>query len=139
MSCGSSDFIGRLARKLRLPDLNLDQVCLGRFQTYSWPGNVRELQNAIEHAAIISGDGKVKLNHLPPPIASGSNFAPRISARAGFRSLAEMEMEYIQDVLRSTGGIRARAAAILGISQTTLWRKLKNAGGQVPTKDNIED
>jgi two-component system response regulator HydG len=115
-------FIERLARKLRLPDLNLDQDCLERFQTYSWPGNVRELQNAIEHAAIISGDGNVKLKHLPPQITGKT---PARISTGKLRSLAKVESEYIQEILRLTGGNRTRAAGILRISPATLWRKLK--------------
>ena len=119
-------FIERLTRQLRLAKLNLDQECLARFQNYDWPGNVRELQNAIEHAAIISGDGKVKLKHLPPQIAGGKIFQP--PSPQSLRPLDEIEKEYIRSVLQFAAGNRARAARILGISQTTLWRKLKNMG-----------
>ncbi|UCE67258.1 MAG: sigma 54-interacting transcriptional regulator [Candidatus Zixiibacteriota bacterium] len=118
-------FVERLAKQLRLPDLCLDEECLNRFQKYDWPGNVRELQNAIEHAAIISGDGRVKLKHIPPQIVIGGKKSRRTSVKS-LRPLAEMEMEYIREVLQSTGGNRPKAAKILGISQTTLWRKLKN-------------
>ena len=117
--------VERLAKQLRLPGLCLDDECLNRFQTYDWPGNVRELQNAIEHAAIISGDGGVKLKHIPPQIVIGGKKSRRKSAQ-GLRPLAEMEMEYIREVLQTTGGNRPKAAKILGISQATLWRKLKN-------------
>jgi len=118
-------FVERLAKQLRLPGLCLDDKCMNRFQTYGWPGNVRELQNAIEHAAIVSGDGKVKFNHLPPQIVNPDKIHHRIYA-ANLRTLEEMEIDYILAVLQSTHGNRTRAAKILGISQATLWRKLKN-------------
>ena len=117
--------VERLAKQLRLPGLCLDDQCLNRFQTYGWPGNVRELQNAIEHAAIVSGDGKIKLNHLPPQIVN-LNKTRRLMSAPNLRTLAEMEMDYILSVLQSTDGNRPKAAKILGISQATLWRKLKN-------------
>jgi two-component system response regulator HydG len=120
-------FITRLARQLRIRGLRLDRECLARLQTYRWPGNVRELQNAIEHAAIICGDGIVRLKHLPAQItdpgqsrATADGIVPR--------TLAEAELDYIKAILLSTGGNRARAARLLGIGQTTLWRKLKKAG-----------
>jgi DNA-binding NtrC family response regulator len=119
-------FAERLARQLRLPPLGLDKECLDRFQKYAWPGNVRELQNALEHAAIISGDGRIKLKHLPPQIVVGSPAHLRSAALVP-RPLAEMEMDLIRAALQASGGNRAKAAGILGISQTTLWRKLKNA------------
>jgi len=118
-------FIKKLAITLRLPDLNLDPECLEYFQTYHWPGNVRELRNAIEQAAVLSEDGNIKHKHLPPYILN-----PDINFRhfniSKPRTLREMESEYIKIVLRSTGENKALTAKILGIGQTTLWRKLKN-------------
>lgn len=117
-------FIGRFAKRLRLPHLSLDDECRNRFLAYSWPGNVREMENAIEHAAIISGDGRIRLEHLPRQILNPDE-APRRSTMFIPRSLAEVERDHIRRVLWHTGENRARAAKILGIGQATLWRKLK--------------
>lgn len=119
-------FIKQYARQLRLPGLHLDKECIDLFRSYSWPGNVRELQNAIEHAAIISGDGAVRLPHLPPQFRNPDRSAAKVDLSAP-QTLDELELRYIDEILHSTGGNRARAAEILGISQTTLWRKLKKA------------
>ncbi|UCC79358.1 MAG: sigma 54-interacting transcriptional regulator [Candidatus Zixiibacteriota bacterium] len=127
-------FVERLARRLRLPGLSLDRECLARFQKYAWPGNVRELQNAIEHAAIISGDGRIKLKHIPPQIAVEDNMLRR-PWTGGLRPLEEMEIDYIRTVLQAVGGSRSRAAEVLGISQTTLWRKLKKTDGRNEAKE----
>ncbi len=118
-------FVKRLAARLRLPDLNLTRECLDYFRDYHWPGNVRELRNAIEQAAILSENGNIKREHLPPYILN-PEFNFRKFDISGPQTLGELESNYIKVVLKSTGGNKTRAAKILGISQTTLWRKLKN-------------
>ena len=118
-----------LERKLKLPGITLDAACLDIFLRYDWPGNVRELQNAIERAAILSGIGKIQPRHLPARMLatkpSAESDAHPIPA-SDLQSLAEMEIAYIQQVLRTTGGNKGETARILGIGQATLWRKLKS-------------
>jgi transcriptional regulator with PAS, ATPase and Fis domain len=115
-------FVERFRSKLNLPSLRLSPEALGFLTRYPWPGNVRELENAIEHAAILSRDGRLTPDLFPAGIVHRTA-GPRRSA--GKRSLDEMAREHIEDVLRQTGGNRRQAAAILGISTVTLWRKLK--------------
>jgi len=117
-------FVERLSRGLDLPDLEIDKECLDFFQSYSWPGNVRELRNAIERAAILSDDGLIKVQFLPPQIVS-SDTTIRQKEAIPLRSLAEIELDHIERVLKFTGGNRTHAAKILGIGLSTLWRKLK--------------
>jgi len=114
----------RLSRKLDLPGLRLDPASIDVLLNYPWPGNVRELENAIERAAVVSPDGTVRPDTLPPEVRRHGVDAPAISVPAT-RTLAELELEYIRAVLESTGGNRSQAARILGISKSTLWRKLK--------------
>ncbi|NUQ66194.1 MAG: hypothetical protein HUU20_27345 [Pirellulales bacterium] len=88
---------------------------------YDWPGNVRELRNALEFAVIRSRGTVVEIDDLPPelfepgstsgPIEAGSDDAARITAA----------------LVRSRGN-RTRAAAILGVSRATLYRRLKELG-----------
>jgi len=117
--------MGKLIGRLRIHGLHLDDSCLQHFKTYTWPGNVRELENALERAAILSETGVIKLEHLPPQMLDHRKNS-QFSDCLPLRSLREMEMDYIRTVLRAIGGHRARAAKILGISQATLWRKLKS-------------
>jgi transcriptional regulator with PAS, ATPase and Fis domain len=91
---------------------------------YAWPGNVRELQNAIERAFTLSGD-TIDLDGLPPRIHDA---ASNVSMRDpdGFRpTLEEIERRHIFDTLSSVNQDKARAADILGIDLSTLYRKLK--------------
>ena len=116
-------FVQSLAKKLKLPRLRLDATCLEHLQRYSWPGNIRELQNCLERAAMLSRDGLLLPEGLPPAVREAREPQP---AHAGsLQTLEETEREQIQAALRHTGGNRARAARLLGISTSTLWRKLR--------------
>lgn len=116
-------FVERLSQKLGREDLRLDAACVDALQSYDWPGNVRELENAIERAAVLTPDGTIREEYFPPALRG------RVSGHApGFvrRSLAEVEHDHIHAVLRLTDGNRKHAADILGVSPSTLWRKLRN-------------
>jgi len=117
-------FVERFRTKLKLPALRLSPESIAILTNYPWPGNVRELENAIEHAAVLSRDGRLTPDLFPSGIVHPTAGTAR---SAGKRSLGDVAGEHIQDVLRQTGGNRRQAAAILGISTATLWRKLKRA------------
>jgi DNA-binding NtrC family response regulator len=117
-------FVDRFRSKLKLPALRLSAESIRYLIDYPWPGNVRELENAIEHAAVLSRDGRLTPDLLPAAIVH-----PTAAPAAGKRTLADVGRDHIREVLRQTGGSRRKAAAILGISSTTLWRRLKQASG----------
>jgi DNA-binding NtrC family response regulator len=105
---------------------------------YRWPGNVRELRNVVERALVL-GDGPVlELDDLPPELnlAGPPSGGPSVAGSSGLSGspalapgkvlpLAELEHQAITAALEATGGNKARAAALLGIDRTTLYRKLK--------------
>jgi DNA-binding NtrC family response regulator len=98
-------------------------------QRYRWPGNIRELRNVVERALVL-GDGPVlELDDLPPELQhaapTGGTGAPAVTS-ANVLPLAELEAQAIGAALEATGGNKARAAALLGIDRTTLYRKLKD-------------
>jgi DNA-binding NtrC family response regulator len=112
--------------------------------SYSWPGNVRELRNAVQRA-IVLGDGELlQLQDLPPelsqpgtqpsaamPMAMPAMQVPAATpapAPAGARPLRELEREGIVAALQATGGNKAKAAALLQIDRSTLYKKLKDYG-----------
>ncbi len=117
-------FVGRLSRRLKMPQLRLHATCLDYLQAYYWPGNVRELENAIERAAVFCKDGLILPEDLPAHIVHSRSMRDGASDPLT-RTLEQVEKSHIQAVLEVTGGNRTRAARILGISPTTLWRKLK--------------
>jgi len=90
------------------------------FENYNWPGNVRELENVIQRLLVMEDDNIIDAPDLPSLM--------RFSAlrETGFtRNLAEVEAEYIRNVLSSVEGNKAKAARILGIDRKTLREKLK--------------
>jgi len=117
-------FVKLLAGKLGIPDLRLDAICLDYLLEYPWPCNVRELENAMEHAGVLCTEGVILPDDLPPPIAGLRDRLQKVNETAS-QSLVEVELQHIQRILRQTGGNRARAAEILGIGPSTLYRRLK--------------
>ena len=107
---------------------------LAVMQRYPWPGNVRELRNMVERALVLGDGPTLELDDLPPemqhaaPRGSTDPSAPPAITPGTVRTLAELEREAIDAALQATGGNKARAAALLGIDRTTLYRKLKDFG-----------
>ncbi|MEM7517651.1 MAG: helix-turn-helix domain-containing protein, partial [Planctomycetota bacterium] len=95
-------------------------------------GNVRELQNAIERAVILSENDEVNLEDLPEEVRTGRTLqepspAFEITARINADPPAK-EKARIERALSDASGNRDRAAELLGISRTTLWRRMKKLG-----------
>ena len=100
---------------------------------YSWPGNVRELEHAIEHAFVLVKESSIDLAHLPPEIRTtrgrpGDTGEPQGATPS---VLANAERRAIEEVLARHGGNRAAACRELGMSRTTLWRRIRKLGIQV--------
>ena len=91
---------------------------------YDWPGNVRELQNALEHAVVLSKGDMIEPGALPERITRRRK-EPLVAERSSPNpSLDVIERAYIMWVLQSEGGNKTRAAEVLGIDPSTLYRKL---------------
>ncbi len=91
---------------------------------YSWPGNVRELKNAVESMHIVSRGPVLQVEDIPAKIRAAGRPAAGLPRLSGV-SIQEMERELIRNTLRDVGGNRERAASLLGISERTLYRKIK--------------
>jgi transcriptional regulator with PAS, ATPase and Fis domain len=126
-----------LNRKHSTKVTELSSEVLARFQTYDWPGNVRELRNVLERAVILAGEGTIQMAHLPPgfsgaPAPSGgvsSTDRGELHIRVG-QTIEQAERALIELTLEHTKNNKTRAAEILGISQKTLFNKLKEYGTQ---------
>jgi DNA-binding NtrC family response regulator len=90
---------------------------------YAWPGNVAELETVVAHLALVSRSRVVRAADLP--LTAGATPLPGLALGA---QLADLEREHIQAVLRQTRWHRGRAAAALGISSKTLYRKIREYG-----------
>jgi two-component system response regulator HydG len=122
----SRHIVIKLAKRLKLPRLRLDASCIDFLQSYPWPGNVREMENSLERAAVLSQDGVIRPESLPPHIVDEASSRVRQRGRLN-RTLEEIEREHIMTVLLANGNNRTRTAEVLGISPVTLWRRLKTA------------
>jgi transcriptional regulator with PAS, ATPase and Fis domain len=99
--------------------LSVDAAALAVLQRCVWPGNVRQLRNVLERASLFADDGVIRVEHLPAtPVAPAS--ITRLPARAAGASLAEVHASF--------SGTRKELAAYLGLSERTLYRKLKDLG-----------
>jgi transcriptional regulator with PAS, ATPase and Fis domain len=105
----------------------ISSMALQLLMSYSWPGNVRELQNTIERSAVMS-DGMIQPAHLPPHIAGDleSSIIPSLPESASINErLREIEKAMIIQALKKTRGVQARAAELLGLTQRSMWHKIK--------------
>ena len=96
---------------------------------YVWPGNVRHLFSVLESSRVRSGDGPIQAQHLPPELRDPEGLGDGASGAGRYRIDGEVdEREVILEALRQADGVRTRAATLLGMGRTTLWRKLKELG-----------
>jgi DNA-binding NtrC family response regulator len=121
----------------------LTPEALAALKSYAWPGNVRQLRNALERAVLLANDGRITTAELPPEISAPSaSFSPVMvagtspggSASAGDADptaavaapLREVERQQILAALEQTGWHRGKTAEMLGISPSTLYRRLRD-------------
>ena len=101
----------------------LDATALAALQAYEFPGNVRELRNLLQRAVLTCRDGVIRAADLHLPAAA----VPQ-QPGTGAQPLAEIERSHIRALLDAHNGHRSRVAAALGVTERTLYRKLKQHG-----------
>ena len=129
---------------------DLSPQALERLSAHDWPGNVRELRNLLERAVILAGQGTIQLEHLPAQMNGGMRTSTSAAASAagsttvsvpapdgsqlllpvGITTVEQAERALIERTLEFTAQNKTRAAEILGISQKTLFNKLKEYAAQ---------
>ncbi len=134
--------LGDLNKKHGTKVTDVSREVLERFRVYNWPGNVRELRNIMERAVILAGEGTILPNHLSATFGGSSSPAPSAgTAPAAVNgeelripvgsTIEQAERALIELTLEHTRHNKTRAAEVLGISQKTLFNKLKEYGAQV--------
>ena len=123
-----------LLTRLGKKGVTLDPDSLTALQEYDWPGNVRELLNVLRRASLFAISDTIDADLIRRMIAASvfgnarDSTPPGGSAHAANTSLADVEREHIERVLRETEGNITKAAASLGIDRRTLQRKLRGYG-----------
>jgi two-component system response regulator HydG len=120
-------FVEKYSQEFGKTPPHFSDEALQVLKSYYWPGNIRELQNVVQQIVVMSDNSIIEVPDLPSLM--------RFSAlrKSGFdRTLAEMEAEYIRNVLASVDGNKSRAAEILGIDRKTLRKKLENSPSNSP-------
>lgn len=117
-------FVKTYAAKHGREATRISKEALGLLAEYQFPGNVRELGNTIERAVIISSGKQLEVADLPEPIRAAVSVERR---RKQPQTLAEVEADYVQEILEATKGNKTDAARILGISRKNLYEKLARA------------
>lgn len=98
-------------------------------RAYDWPGNVRELFAAVESAAVRAERGRIEAQHRPASVRGGAKTeAAEVDDRYRQKWSEEEARRKIETALREADGLRSRVARRLGMSRTTLWRKMKKYG-----------
>jgi DNA-binding NtrC family response regulator len=119
-------FVNKYSNKLekKLPEITADAMSL--LMNYSWPGNVRELENVIERAVTLVMGDRIEASDLALHDSLETDNIDVMMENGGIRAaLAQQERKTIIESLRRYAGNRKLAASNLGISTTTLWRKMK--------------
>ena len=119
-------FVRRFNTKRGKQITGVSPAVLELLMRHRFPGNVRELENIIEHGFVLCHDGVIDLRHLPEELQRGDAGEPPSAAPAA--GLMQGEADTIRAALAQADGHLGQTAAALGISRTTLWRKMKRHG-----------
>ncbi len=117
-------FMNKATRKFGKKTLKIAPEFLDTLASYPFPGNVRELEHIMERAVALNQDGTLKLADLPPDIVCGPSSSGRMSNES--LQLKDLEMDHILEVYQQTGYNQSETAKRLGISRTTLWRRMRS-------------
>lgn len=125
--------LDRLARaRSATARLSCSPFAMRVLRAYTWPGNIRELFAVMESATIRADGDRIKAEHLPSEVREALNrHATDENGRYRAEAADGDERSAIRAALEEAAGSRTRAAEILGMGRTTLWRKMKSYGIEV--------
>ncbi|MFH0930927.1 MAG: sigma-54 dependent transcriptional regulator [Candidatus Zixiibacteriota bacterium] len=118
-------FIKKYCDKLGVLEKGISSEAISSLVSYSWPGNVRELENTLERAVLLTSGEIIDLNSLTQNIVENKPLGFIRSTQPEIPALESIERAYIFWVLNQTGWQKTKAAQILGIDASTLYRKIE--------------
>lgn len=124
------EFLKRYNARFSRRVQSIDDQAWVLLQNYGYPGNIRELESTIAHAVIMAEGDVITVNDLPDDVRFGGGASlalPHYDA-ANIPTLENMEKDLIETALRKLNGNQTEAAKALGVSRSTLWRKMKEYG-----------
>jgi len=117
-------FLDKAEKKMRRK-AKLGEGVLDYLVRYDYPGNIRELENLIDQGVALAIDGEIHLDDMIPPEMRQATTSAQKPPRSLQDVVDRAEREAIENVLREVDGSKEKAAELLGLSSTTLWRKMK--------------
>ena len=126
-------FVGKFNRLRNKDIVDVSENVMALLMEHEYPGNVRELENIVEHAFVLCSGGIIEAQHLPPSLRADA--APKSQPGKSGLDLKSIEAIHIADAIRRHGGNRKAAARQLGIDPSTLFRKIKSLGIDLPAGD----
>jgi transcriptional regulator with PAS, ATPase and Fis domain len=121
----ATELARRAAAELGVPVPAIAPGAMAVLERYDWPGNIRELRNVIDRALALGCDGALEVEHLPTKLTQTA--APRPSGSLQ-EDLDKFERQRIVDALAECDGNQTKAAALLGMSRTTLIERIRAYG-----------
>lgn len=128
-------FIRSSSERAGCPVKHLTPAAAAMLKGYRWPGNVRELQNVIERAVVLAKNDTLDLVDFPEKMRQQAPISPAGDSNPESPTLESIEKAYIYWVLNQTEWQKAKAASILGIDSSTLYRKISKYGFAGPKND----
>lgn len=121
-------FLQKNCKEMKRPMMTLAKDALEALELYHWPGNVRELENIVERTVALTDGDRITLDDLPSAVRVTAS--TRVIERGVdlVKTIAEIERKMIAEALALSGGVKARAAAMLKLNRTTLVEKMRRLG-----------
>jgi DNA-binding NtrC family response regulator len=120
----ANHFLRKYEKPLGRPAMRFSKGAMRLLMNYRWPGNVRELENTVERAAILAETDVIHTHDLPEKLHEAMPANGNESEAPGM-TLEELEREHMRRVLNQVKGDKVKAAQILGIHLSTLYRKVQ--------------
>lgn len=123
----SASMLARVAQQGGRKGVKISKEAMAAMQAYDWPGNVRQLENVLERSAAFCDGGVIQAKDLPAAV-QGSKPSGRVPSGIGGIPLSDLERESLIQTLKLCNGNKAETARRLGITEKSVYNKLKRHG-----------